>query len=81
MYNLEISGIRNCIWTDFPNFYLLASNLKVTDYNIRAYNYNFKEIPVKIESFPESEYTGSTRQAIHKIEFKENKLTKISKYG
>ena len=39
MYNLEISGIRNCIWTDFPNFYLLASNLKVTDYNIRAYNY------------------------------------------
>jgi len=80
-YDLEISGIRDCIWMDFPEFYLLASNLKVTDYNKKAYSYRYKSLPVTLDSFEESTYTGSTRQAVHKIKFKDNQLNKISKYG
>ena len=79
-YTLEVSGLRSCIWNDFPGFYLLADNLKVTDYNKRAYNYEYKTIPVEIDDFPESQYLGN-RLAVHSINFRQKNLNKISKYG
>lgn len=79
-YTLEISGVRSCIWDDFPEFYLLADNLKLTDYNKRSYSYEYKTLPVEIDDFSDSQYMGN-RLAVHTINFRQKNLNKISKYG